>query len=229
VVCAPDDGWWCHSKHVEQFPDKINCVTLHLVGYIRIHLLWYNFNWIFFNQVLFNSVRVICVLNIHCFSRSLLIYNICCFWTNSYISWSWNIVLHVVQLQAYRQVQTFFGPRTEWLWVIIVSLNSKSNYVKSFLNSTCIISSCSVTLRSVHYVYWVELIRLWLLVMNIWWEVVLWALHPNTVRVIRGQYGHVALRFGELQYPSSTPPPCELPTVCLHYVPQRSLWLLTGL
>ena len=23
-----------HPKHVEQFPDKINCVTLHLVGYI---------------------------------------------------------------------------------------------------------------------------------------------------------------------------------------------------
>jgi len=22
------------AKHVEQFPDKINCVTLHLVGYI---------------------------------------------------------------------------------------------------------------------------------------------------------------------------------------------------
>ena len=22
------------QKHVEQFPDKINCVTLHLVGYI---------------------------------------------------------------------------------------------------------------------------------------------------------------------------------------------------
>jgi len=34
VVCAPDDEWWYHSKHVEQFPDKINCVTLHLVGYI---------------------------------------------------------------------------------------------------------------------------------------------------------------------------------------------------
>ena len=34
VVCAPDDGWWYHPKHVEQFPDKINCVTLHLVGYI---------------------------------------------------------------------------------------------------------------------------------------------------------------------------------------------------
>jgi len=34
VVCAPDDGWWYHPKHVEQFSNKINCVTLHLVGYI---------------------------------------------------------------------------------------------------------------------------------------------------------------------------------------------------
>jgi len=34
VVCAPDDGWRYHPKHVEQFPDKIKCVTLHLVGYI---------------------------------------------------------------------------------------------------------------------------------------------------------------------------------------------------
>ena len=34
VVCAPDDGWWYYPKHVEQFPDKINCVKLHLVGYI---------------------------------------------------------------------------------------------------------------------------------------------------------------------------------------------------
>ena len=34
VVCAPDDGWWYHPKHVEQFPDKISCVMLHLVGYI---------------------------------------------------------------------------------------------------------------------------------------------------------------------------------------------------
>ena len=34
TVCAPDDGWWYHPKHVEQFPDKINCVTLHLVGYM---------------------------------------------------------------------------------------------------------------------------------------------------------------------------------------------------
>jgi hypothetical protein len=34
VVCAPDVGWWYHPKHVKQFPDKINCVTLHLVGYI---------------------------------------------------------------------------------------------------------------------------------------------------------------------------------------------------
>jgi hypothetical protein len=34
VVCLPADGWWYHPKHVEQFPDKINCVTLPLVGYI---------------------------------------------------------------------------------------------------------------------------------------------------------------------------------------------------
>jgi len=34
IVCAPDDGCWYHPKHVEQFPDKINCVILHLVGYI---------------------------------------------------------------------------------------------------------------------------------------------------------------------------------------------------
>jgi hypothetical protein len=34
VVCAPNDGWRYHPKHVEKFPDKINCVTLHLVGYI---------------------------------------------------------------------------------------------------------------------------------------------------------------------------------------------------
>jgi hypothetical protein len=33
VLCAPDVGWRYHLKHVEQFPDKINCVTLHLVGY----------------------------------------------------------------------------------------------------------------------------------------------------------------------------------------------------
>ena len=34
VVCARDDGWRYHPKHVEQFTDKINCVKLHLVGYI---------------------------------------------------------------------------------------------------------------------------------------------------------------------------------------------------
>jgi hypothetical protein len=34
IVWAPNDGWWYHPKHVEQFPDKINCVTSHLVGYI---------------------------------------------------------------------------------------------------------------------------------------------------------------------------------------------------
>jgi hypothetical protein len=40
VVCASDDGWKYHPKHVQQFPDIINCVTLHLVGYI----LEYNWN-----------------------------------------------------------------------------------------------------------------------------------------------------------------------------------------
>jgi hypothetical protein len=34
VVCAPDDGWWYQPKYIEKFPDKINCVTLHLVVYI---------------------------------------------------------------------------------------------------------------------------------------------------------------------------------------------------
>jgi hypothetical protein len=34
VLCAPDDGWWYHAKHIEQFPDKMYCVTLYLVGYI---------------------------------------------------------------------------------------------------------------------------------------------------------------------------------------------------
>jgi hypothetical protein len=33
-VCAPDDVWWYHPKHVVRFPDKIHCVTLYLVGYI---------------------------------------------------------------------------------------------------------------------------------------------------------------------------------------------------
>ena len=30
VICAPDDGWKNHPKHVEQFTDKINCIQLHL-------------------------------------------------------------------------------------------------------------------------------------------------------------------------------------------------------
>ena len=33
-VCVPDDGWWYKPKHVEQFPDEINCATSHLFGYI---------------------------------------------------------------------------------------------------------------------------------------------------------------------------------------------------
>jgi len=33
VVFAPEDGWRYHPKYAEQFPDKINCVKLHLFGY----------------------------------------------------------------------------------------------------------------------------------------------------------------------------------------------------
>jgi len=33
-ICASDDGWRYRPKHVEQFPDKINCVALHLLRYI---------------------------------------------------------------------------------------------------------------------------------------------------------------------------------------------------
>ena len=29
-----DDGWWYHPEYVEQFLNKINCVTLRLVEYI---------------------------------------------------------------------------------------------------------------------------------------------------------------------------------------------------
>ena len=34
VVCVSENGWWYHPKHVKQFPDKINCITLQLVGHI---------------------------------------------------------------------------------------------------------------------------------------------------------------------------------------------------
>ena len=43
VVFAPDDGWWYHPKHVEQFPHKINCVMLHLVGYILEYKFTFHF------------------------------------------------------------------------------------------------------------------------------------------------------------------------------------------
>jgi hypothetical protein len=33
AVCVPEVALRYHPKHVEQFPDKMNCVTLHLVGY----------------------------------------------------------------------------------------------------------------------------------------------------------------------------------------------------
>jgi hypothetical protein len=42
VVCAPDGGWRYHPKHVEQFPNKINRVTFHLVGYKCILEYYYD-------------------------------------------------------------------------------------------------------------------------------------------------------------------------------------------
>jgi hypothetical protein len=38
VVCAPDDVWWYHPKHVEQLPDKINCNVAACWIYIGILL-----------------------------------------------------------------------------------------------------------------------------------------------------------------------------------------------
>jgi len=58
VVCAPDFGWWYHPKHVEQFPDKINCVKLHLVWYIleqNIRIKFYEFNY---NKSAFSSLQL---------------------------------------------------------------------------------------------------------------------------------------------------------------------------
>jgi len=37
VVGAPNDGRRYYAKHAEQFPDKINRETLHLVGFILEH------------------------------------------------------------------------------------------------------------------------------------------------------------------------------------------------
>jgi hypothetical protein len=44
---VPDDRWWYQPKHVKQFPDKINCVSLHLVGYILEYILrsWLRYSW----------------------------------------------------------------------------------------------------------------------------------------------------------------------------------------
>ena len=36
--CSTYFGWY-YPKQVEQFPDKINCVTLHLVRYIYYNIL----------------------------------------------------------------------------------------------------------------------------------------------------------------------------------------------
>jgi len=55
VVCAPDNGWWYYPKHVGQFPNKINCVTLHLVGY-RVYWNIVYWNIVYWNIVYWNIV-----------------------------------------------------------------------------------------------------------------------------------------------------------------------------
>ena len=42
VLYAPDDGWWYHPKHVEQFPDKINCVTIFTFAPCMLLYLFYS-------------------------------------------------------------------------------------------------------------------------------------------------------------------------------------------
>jgi hypothetical protein len=73
VVCAPDDGWWYHPKHVKHFSGKIYCVTLHLVGYI-LERCWC-FLW-FSKQT---EITVLYAVNI-CF-----MYTVCFLWGRTWI------------------------------------------------------------------------------------------------------------------------------------------------
>ena len=90
VVCAPDDGWRYHLKHVEQFPDKINCVTLHLVGYILEYSYDARNPWTFksamvlydhsvFETDVSTHSTVICLISIYLqFAKLTLISAQCC-------------------------------------------------------------------------------------------------------------------------------------------------------
>jgi hypothetical protein len=63
VVYAPDYGWRYHPKHVEQFPDKINCVTLHLVGYILETLMMHgsiNFKFQILTSITLKHIHTVC-------------------------------------------------------------------------------------------------------------------------------------------------------------------------
>jgi len=46
VVCAPDDGWRYHPKHVEQFPDTIKMCNVTscwiYIGIIKTHIIIFN-------------------------------------------------------------------------------------------------------------------------------------------------------------------------------------------
>jgi len=74
VVSPPDEGWRYHTKHVEQFPGKINCVTLHLVGYI----IGYNKLIIVFRILAFHpSTSCILLLLLYVFYMWFLFYFVC--------------------------------------------------------------------------------------------------------------------------------------------------------
>jgi len=41
VVCAPDDGWWYHPKHVEQFPDTNELCNVASCWIYSKYLFWF--------------------------------------------------------------------------------------------------------------------------------------------------------------------------------------------
>jgi hypothetical protein len=56
VVRVPDDEWWYHTKPVEQFPDKINCITLHLVGYVLEYSISFFLSFFFVALIMCEAV-----------------------------------------------------------------------------------------------------------------------------------------------------------------------------
>jgi hypothetical protein len=65
---------WYQPKHVEQFPDKINCVPLHLVGYIlEYSCLRFTLELLYNNKETIILVYSLCTLHGHASKSQLLI------------------------------------------------------------------------------------------------------------------------------------------------------------